>query len=75
MEDSIWLKVKDILKEFGVLILVVMEDSIWLRFSLLKAVWTGLVLILVVMEDSIWRNAVFLKEKGCKSLNPCCNGR
>ena len=37
-----------------VLILVVMEDSIWRRNSEIEAAKAFLVLILVVMEDSIW---------------------
>ena len=43
----------------GVLILVVMEDSLWLYY--LSMLWNmeRFVLILVVMEDSLWQEEEF----------------
>ncbi len=57
-----------------VLILVVMEDALWL---ICGGVWYlhVRVLILVVMEDALWLRISNLPNEDVLGLNPCCNGR
>ena len=56
-----------------VLILVLMEDTLWARVQ--DEGWKGWsVLILVLMEDTLWvKRLNFSASKYC--LNPCFNGR
>ena len=75
MEDSLGpYCVCPVSASMGVLILVVMEDSLGLPVWAL-CVFLHEVLILVVMEDSLGRKNCPVSEKIRLSLNPCCNGR
>ena len=53
MEDGLWHEETELYVNAVVLILVVMEDGLWLEYFSRKfgVLW---VLILVVMEDSLW---------------------
>ena len=64
----------DKLKEWNVLILVVMEDGLVLKDQSPRIFERWAVLILVVMEDGLVLNAYELPQM-VASLNPCCNGR
>ena len=78
MEDSIWLNTYQNQFAFHhkVLILVVMEDSIWHEILSYQLGGEPVeVLILVVMEDSIWQFYCFVVASSSEGLNPCCNGR
>ena len=57
-----------------VLILVVMEDGLWL-LNVLSYSRIMNVLILVVMEDGLWRVSVVCIWTCPWRVNPCCNGR
>ena len=56
-----------------VLILVLMEDTLWER-RMFSKVWLRQVLILVLMEDTLWA-IHFINHLIIYSLNPCFNGR
>ena len=65
----------DKLKEWNVLILVVMEDGLVLKDQSPRIFERWAVLILVVMEDGLVLTSIKAIVNGIVGLNPCCNGR
>ena len=76
MEDSLWrMKLLMVAAETAVLILILMEDSLWPAGTMVAAFGEWVVLILILMEDSLWLPEITKKLYGRSSLNPYSNGR
>ena len=67
---------KELMRALGiVLILILMEDTLWAKKYVNVKNISSLVLILILMEDTLWVLLVLIEHWASSRLNPYSNGR